>query len=214
MGRSGPWVRGNRWGLVPRPPPSGTIVESVGPAAGLARTNPASTSVRGAAKSSGVTGAHATRRSRTPARLNLASSTSPNQQDEPPRRWTFRKPETASDVRTSIDRRRTPRSWGYGGRRRLRELWGYFLNRTPQPRQPDSARSGAPGRDRRVTGAGPGRPVQAFPGEFEARLLGGRQGLQKLQEPGASIRVPLPGSPFLSGPHQGFAGSRLRPVRL
>jgi hypothetical protein len=49
---------------------SEAIVESAKPAAARARTNPASTSVSNAARSSGVAGARATRGSRTTARLN------------------------------------------------------------------------------------------------------------------------------------------------
>jgi hypothetical protein len=55
-----------------------------------------------------------------------ASSPSLSQQNERPRRYTFRNPEFTSDNRTRIDRARRPRYWVYRGTGGLRELWGYF----------------------------------------------------------------------------------------
>ena len=107
---------------------SEAIVPSDSPAAARASTKPASTSVCSAASSSAVTGARATRRSRTAARLKPGPPRlrSLSQQNERSRRYTFRNPKFTSDGRTRIDRARRPRYWVYRGTGGLRELWGYF----------------------------------------------------------------------------------------
>jgi hypothetical protein len=97
-------------------------------------TKPASTSVCSAASFSAVTGARATRRSRTAARLKpgpprLHSASKTNDPDDIPSEI----PSSLSDGRTRIDRVTRPRYWVYRGTGGLRELWGYLKVRFPWP---------------------------------------------------------------------------------